>query len=94
MRWNREMALRAGQAMTRDGRLVVCLKEATLDGREVLTGLVVRPEDAGKRMPRLERMVWEAGGLGQHGGDDLVNLVARPRGDDCRDGLVLAEGRA
>ncbi len=75
--WNRDAAIKSGRANTRDGRTVVGLREAELDGRPVLVGQVL----AGRKGPLLclENAWWEAGGLGLHGGDDLVDAPARAK---------------
>jgi hypothetical protein len=76
MSWDRKHSLATGQAKTRDGRLVVRLREATLDGRPVLIGDVTvtkPPFKTGKEL-KTEHHYWEIGGLGINGDDDLVNL--------------------
>ena len=74
--WNREAALEQKKAITRDGRLVIDLKQSVLDGREVLTGSVgtKKPPFKAGEMVFLESHYWENGGLGRHGGDDLLNV--------------------
>jgi hypothetical protein len=76
MSWDRKHSLETGQAKTRDGRLVVRLKEAILDGRVVLIGDVTvnkPPFKSGKEL-KTEHHYWEISGLGINGDDDLVNL--------------------
>jgi hypothetical protein len=74
--WDRKHSLATGQAKTRDGRLVVRLKEAVLDGRVVLIGDVTVNKAPFKKMAQLktEKHYWEISGLGSNGDDDLVNL--------------------
>ena len=75
MSWDRAKALREGKAKTRDGRHVVDLREAVLDGKAVLGGRITAskpPWKRGRIIP-VESAYWEAGGLGLHGGDDLIN---------------------
>ena len=75
MGWNREAALEKRQANTRDGRAVLDLREATLDGQTVLVGFVTDEKRPFKRghIIKGEHHWWGAGGLGCHGGDDLVD---------------------
>lgn len=75
MKWNREAALKAGKARTRDGRQVLSLREASLDGKGVLIGIVTRG-----KAPFTKRGIapascgyWENSGLGMCGDDDLLN---------------------
>jgi hypothetical protein len=76
MAWNQKNSLATGQAKTRDGRLVVRLKEAVLDGRVVLIGDVTVNKAPFKKMAQLktEKHYWEISGLGSNGDDDLINL--------------------
>lgn len=72
--WSTEEALKIGKAKTRDGRFVLGLKLAVLDGRQVLVGDITIKKRGFKadQTLLLESHYWEAGGLGRHGGDDLV----------------------
>jgi hypothetical protein len=76
--WNREKSLKIGRAQTRDGRDVINLREAVLDGRDVLVGDVATTKRKHYKndqvVVHVESAYWEAGGLGKHGGDDLVNI--------------------
>jgi hypothetical protein len=76
LNWDRKLSLDTGQAKTRDGRLVVRLKEATLDGRAVLIGDLTVNKPPFKKISQLkiEHHYWEISGLGINGDDDLVNL--------------------
>jgi len=81
MSWNRKQALAKGRCKTRDGRIVLGLHEATLHdetnmvkNRSVLIGDVVDPQKKqGTIMLFSEAHIWPPGGLGHHGGDDLVD---------------------
>ena len=75
MPWNRQRALRLGKARTRDGRDVINLQEATLDGRQVLIGVIIQKKRPypDHRCLKTEHAYWERGGLGFHGGDDLLD---------------------
>jgi len=79
--WNREDALEKKKAITRDGRLVINLKESVLDGKKVLTGAVAtkKPPYKADEMVLLENHYWSSGGLGRHGGDDLLNFATKHR---------------
>lgn len=72
--WIESKVLQAGKCYTRDGRIVFDLKRAILDDREILIGKVTigKPPFAKKGIVKTERHYWERGGLGTHGGDDLV----------------------
>lgn len=76
--WDREASLGIGKALTRDGRLVVDLKEEVIgDGETVLVGKVSTrkmSEYRGGDMIVMERMYWVGGGFGVHGGDDLMTV--------------------
>lgn len=76
MSWDRKHSLETGQAKTRDGRLVVRLKEAVLDGQVVLIGDVTVDKAPFKKTVQLktEKHYWRSSGLGINGDDDLVNL--------------------
>jgi hypothetical protein len=76
MSWDRKYSLETGQAKTRDGRLVVRLREATLDDRPILVGdvTVTKPPFKSEHELKTEHHYWEIGGLGINGDDDLVNL--------------------
>lgn len=75
MSWNRQKAILTGNAKTRDGRVVVGLKEAVLDGKKVLIGhvSVEKPPFKKNKLIKIESSYWESGGLGIHGDDDLVD---------------------
>lgn len=75
MSWNRQKALLTREAKTRDGRAVVGLREAVLDGREVLIGCVSieKPPFKKNKLIKIESSYWESGGLGLNGDDDLVD---------------------
>jgi hypothetical protein len=75
--WNRAISLKAGKAMTRDGRIVLHLREAIIDdGETILIGDVstkrrqcYKPGD----MILTEKHYWRGrGAWGSHGGDDLM----------------------
>lgn len=72
--WDRTKALQKKAAWTRDGRIVTQLREATLDGRTVLIGVITTTKGPWKHgtILQIESAYWERGGLGLHGGDDLV----------------------
>lgn len=77
--WDRAASLAARKAMTRDGRLVINLREALIDdGDTILLG-----EVSMKRLTRYkrgdvintEKHWWPGrGAWGNHGGDDLVTI--------------------
>jgi hypothetical protein len=82
MSWNRKQALAKGRCKTRDGRIVLGLHEATLHdethivkNKPVLIGDVVDPRRERPKGTILlsEAHIWPPGGLGHHGGDDLVD---------------------
>jgi hypothetical protein len=75
--WNRDASLAARKAMTRDGRLVINLREAIIDdGEMVLFGEVsLKPLASYKPgdIINTEKHWWPGrGAWGNHGGDDLV----------------------
>jgi hypothetical protein len=73
--WDRQKALANHRAMTRDGREVFSLAAAILDGKTVLVGKVAtrnQPYPDGQ-IVRIEAHYWSDGGLGLHGGDDLMS---------------------
>jgi hypothetical protein len=75
--WDRDVSLAARQAMTRDGRLVINLREAIIDdGETVLFGEVSRKPLARYKpgdIINTEKHWWPGrGAWGNHGGDDLV----------------------
>lgn len=76
--WDREVSLGYGKAMTRDGRMVVDLREEVVgDGETVLFGKVSTrkmSEYRGGDMIVMERMYWVGGGFGAHGWDDLMTV--------------------
>ena len=74
--WDRDRALKERKEKTRDGRLVINLKESVLDGRKVLTGLVVRTKPPYKKDEnvRTDFCVFWLGGLGRDGHSDLFNF--------------------
>lgn len=77
--WDSEVSLGIGKALTRDGRLVVDLKEEVMgDGDTVLVGKVSTKrmsEYRGGEQIVMERMYWPLeGGFGVHGGDDLMTV--------------------
>jgi len=63
-------------AKTRDGRDVFNVRRAILDGDRVLIGEVAidRPPYKPGKIIKTESMYWGAGGLGRHGGDDLMEV--------------------
>jgi hypothetical protein len=65
-----DAAVKSGRAKTRDGRQVIGVEKARLNGHDVLVGLVLR----GRTRIVSEWHIWGKSGLGAHGGDDLVNL--------------------
>ena len=84
MSWDRERALRLGRARTRNGRDVFILREAILNVRSketetesinILIGAVVLDKRPYRKntILKTELHYWEGGGLGHHGGDDLVD---------------------
>jgi hypothetical protein len=75
--WDMALALREKRAVTRDGRQVYFLKVSILDGREVLTGKVAEKKGPPVKntILKTENMWWFNGGLGAHGGDDLMNYI-------------------
>lgn len=77
--WDKESSLKCGKALTRDGRLVVELKEEVMgDGETVLVGKVSTErilEYRHEEQILMERMYWPLeGGFGVHGGDDLMTV--------------------
>lgn len=77
--WNQTNAIKAGKAWTRDGRPVSGLIEAMLGGQKVLIGYVVTlGTKKSEAKYKFEHHFWRDGGLGCHGGDDLIN--DRPTG--------------
>lgn len=76
LKWDEELALRRRKAWTRDGRHVSSLHVATLDGTEVLVGKLSEkpiPFYRHEEVVAVEDHYWRRGGLGNHGGDDLIN---------------------
>jgi len=75
MGWNRKAAIKSQRAKTRDGRYVLNLRESELNGIPVLTGIICHTKQPWKKGQVLvgENAYWESGGLGTHGGDDLVD---------------------
>jgi len=75
--WNRAASIKAGKAMTRDGRLVLHLREAIIDdGETILIGDVStkrrRCYKAGDII-LTEQHYWRGrGAWGSHGSDDLM----------------------
>ena len=83
--WDRAISLKAGKAVTRDGRLVFHLREAIIDdGETILIGDVstkrrshCKPGD----MILTEKHYWcGRGAWGTHGGDDLMTPNKRSTG--------------
>ena len=68
-------AIKTGQAITRDGRLVIKLKESILDGKEVLTGFVTKTKSPFKKgcLVPIENCIWSDGGLAADGSRYLLD---------------------
>lgn len=75
--WDREESLKAGYAMTRDGRLVLNLREAVIDdGETILIGEVTTRKYRSYKKEEcmyVEEHFWRfRSAWGKHGGDDLM----------------------
>jgi hypothetical protein len=80
--WNLSESLNDGQAMTRDGRIVLHLREAVIDdGETILIGDVSTKRRSSYKpgdMVLTEKHYWHGqGGFGNHGGDDLMTTNKR-----------------
>ena len=76
--WDQDRALKTKRAITRDGRDVFDLHIVEIDGKEALAGMValVRPPYKREQIIKTEWHIWwSLGGLGGHGGDDLMCAI-------------------
>jgi hypothetical protein len=72
--WDMVEALKTKRVRTRDGRDVFNFKKAIMNGETVLIGDVAikKPPYPNNTIINYESHYWSGGGLGHHGGDDLV----------------------